>query len=71
MTDKLGSVREIVDTSGNVQDQIVYDSFGNIVTETNVSNGDRFKFAGMQYDSTTVWYYDHARVVYGPRSAAS
>jgi RHS repeat-associated protein len=39
----------------------VYDSFGNILTETNASNGDRFKFAGMEYDSTTGQYYDHAR----------
>ena len=61
LTDKLGSVRDIVDTSGNELDHIVYDSFGNIVTETNATNGDRFKFAGMQYDATTGQYYDHAR----------
>ena len=42
-------------------DHIVYDSFGNIVTETDAANGDRFKFAGMQYDATTGQYYDHAR----------
>ena len=39
-------------------DTIVYDSFGNIVTETDPANGDRFKFAGMQYDATTGQYYD-------------
>jgi len=50
LTDKLGSVRDIVDTSGNELDHIVYDSFGNIVTEANASDGDRFKFAGMEYD---------------------
>ena len=50
--DKLGSMRDIVDTSGNELDHIVYDSFGNIVTETNAANGDRFKFAGMQFDQT-------------------
>ena len=61
LTDKLGSVRDIVDTSGNELDHIVYDSFGNIVTETNASNGDRFKFAGMQYDATTGQYHDQAR----------
>jgi RHS repeat-associated protein len=61
LADKLGSVRDIVDTSGNVQDHIVYDSFGNIVTETNAANGDRFKFAAMQFDATTGQYYDHAR----------
>jgi RHS repeat-associated protein len=61
LTDKLGSVREIVGTSDNVLDQIVYDPFGNIVTETNASNGDRFKFAGMQYDAAVGQYFDHAR----------
>jgi RHS repeat-associated protein len=44
-----------------VIDHIVYDSFGNITTQTNASNADRFLFAGMQYDSTTGIYYDHAR----------
>jgi len=65
LTDNLGSVRDIVSTSGTELDHIVYDSFGNIVTETDASNGDRFKFAGMQYDATTGQYYDHARW-YGP-----
>jgi hypothetical protein len=32
-------VRDIVDTSGNELDHIVYDSFGDIVTETNATNG--------------------------------
>ena len=45
-------------TSGTELDHIVYDSFGNIVTETNATNGDRFKFAGMEYDATTGQYYD-------------
>jgi RHS repeat-associated protein len=31
------------------------------VTETDAANGDRFKFAGMQFDATTQQYYDHAR----------
>ena len=61
LTDNLGSVRDIVSSSGSELDHIVYDSFGNIVTETNASNGDRFKFAGMQYDSTTGQYFDLAR----------
>ena len=51
--DKLDSVRDIVSSAGSVLDHVVYDSFGNVTTETNASNGDRFKFAGMEYDSTT------------------
>jgi RHS repeat-associated protein len=65
LADKLGSVRDVVDTSGSVIDHIVYDSFGNIVTETNASNGDRFKFAGMQYDAAIGQHFDNARW-YGP-----
>ncbi len=54
-------MRDIVSTSGTELDHIVYDSFGNIVTETNATNGDRFKFAGMEYDATAGQYYDRAR----------
>jgi RHS repeat-associated protein len=61
LTDKLDSVRDIVSSSGSVLDHVVYDSFGNIVTETSASNGDRFKFQGMQWDVVTGQYYDHAR----------
>jgi len=61
LTDNLGSVRDIVNTSGTVIDHIVYDSFGNIVTETNATNGDRFKFAGMEWDTAIGQYYDRAR----------
>ena len=50
LPDKLGSVRDIVSTTGTELDHVVYDSFGNIVTETDAANGDRFKFAGMEYD---------------------
>ena len=61
LTDELGSVTDIMSKSAATLDHIVYDPFGNIVTETNATNGDRFKFAGMQYDSATGLYYDHAR----------
>ena len=61
MTDQLGSVRDVVSTSGTVLDHIVYGSFGNIISQTNSSNGDRFLFTGMEYDATTGIYYDHAR----------
>jgi RHS repeat-associated protein len=61
LPDKLGSVRDIVSTTGTELDHIVYDSFGNIVTETNAASGDRFKYAGMQYDAAIDEYYDNAR----------
>jgi RHS repeat-associated protein len=61
LPDKLGSVRDIAGSSGTVLDHVVYDSFGNIVTETNATNGDRFKYAGMEYDAAVGIYYDRAR----------
>jgi RHS repeat-associated protein len=60
LTDQLGSVVAIASTSA-VLDQIVYDPFGNIVTQTNATDAVRFGFAGMEYDSVTGLYYDHAR----------
>jgi RHS repeat-associated protein len=65
LTDMLGSVRDIISTAGTVLDHVVYDSFGNIVTETNGTNGDRLKFAGMELDSLAGQYYDRART-YNP-----
>jgi RHS repeat-associated protein len=61
LTDKLGSVRDIVSSSGTDLDHIVYDAFGNIVSQSGASYGDRFMFAGMQYDPSTGQYFDHAR----------
>ena len=61
LTDNLGSVTDVVNTSGTDLDHIVYDPYGNIVTQTNATNAVRFGFAGMEYDSVTGLYYDHAR----------
>ena len=38
--------RDVASSSGSVLDHVVYDSFGNVLTETNASNGDRFKICG-------------------------
>ncbi len=61
LTDNLGLVTDVVNTSGTDLDHVVYDPYGNIVTQTNATNGVRFGFAGMEYDSVTWLYYDHAR----------
>jgi RHS repeat-associated protein len=61
LTDQAGSVRDIATTSGSLIDHVKYSSFGNILAESNPSNGDRFKFAGREYDATTGLYYNRAR----------
>jgi RHS repeat-associated protein len=61
LTDKLGSVRLVVNSSGSVVDTITYDSYGNITNETSPSNGDRFKFTGREWDSEIASYFYRAR----------
>ncbi len=60
LADRLGSVGDIVDNSGTVIDHIDYTAFGT-PTQSNPSEGDRFGFAGMQYDAVIGQYYDQAR----------
>lgn len=60
LTDRLGSVRDIVDTSGTVLYHTGYDSFGNKVSTTG-SGGDRFGFTGREYDAALNLYYYRAR----------
>jgi RHS repeat-associated protein len=56
-TDRLGSVRDITDGAGTVVDHINYDSFGNVLSETNPAAGSRYKFTGRELDSTTGLYH--------------
>jgi len=58
LTDNVGSVRQLVTTSGTVQDQITYDPFGNVLSESNPSNGDRFKYTSEPWDSAIGLQYN-------------
>jgi len=60
LTDRLGSVRDIVNNSGAVIDHLDYDGFGN-ATETQAGNGDRYKWTGREFDSETGLQYNRAR----------
>jgi RHS repeat-associated protein len=63
LTDRLGSVRDIVNGGGVVTYSVYYDSFGNIPSgaETNPTNGDRFKFTGREWDGEIGQYYSRER----------
>jgi RHS repeat-associated protein len=54
-------VRQIVSAGGSVLDTLTYGTFGNVLSETNAANGDRFKYAGGEYDSVTGNYHFGAR----------
>jgi RHS repeat-associated protein len=60
LTDNVGSIRQLVDNAGAVQDTLTYrDSYGNNPSDN--GTGDRFKFTGREYDSETGLYYYRAR----------
>jgi RHS repeat-associated protein len=51
----------MTDGSGVVQDRIAYDGFGNILSETNSSFGDRFKYTGREWDAVVGLQHNGAR----------
>jgi RHS repeat-associated protein len=61
LVDRQGSVRALVNGSGSIIDQITYDAFGGVVSETNASVGDRYKYTGREYDTLVGLQYNRAR----------
>ncbi len=58
LTDRLGSVRNILANSGAMLDRITYDAYGKITSKTSPSEGAQFAYAGMWRDGTTGLYFD-------------
>jgi hypothetical protein len=61
LPDRQGSVRDLTDATGAVQEHLTYDGFGNVVTDTNGSFGDRYKYTGRELDSATGLQYNRGR----------
>ena len=61
LTDRLGSVRDLASTSGGLLDHLAYDAYGNIVSESQPSNGDRFKWTAREWDGTTRLQFNRHR----------
>src|SRR3984885_5550389 len=51
LTDHLGSIVGVTNSSGTLQDVITYDAFGNITNETNSSWGGVYKYTGQEFDA--------------------
>ena len=49
LTDHLGSIRGLENTSGTLDDAISYDAWGSITSESSPLNGDRYKFTGREW----------------------
>jgi hypothetical protein len=50
VTNKLGSIRDIMGQDGTIRDHLDYSAFGQKATETQPSNGDRYGFTGRERD---------------------
>jgi RHS repeat-associated protein len=66
LTDRLGSVRDIINNSGTDLDSVTYSAWGQITTQTNSTNLGNFAWQGMQYDANTVLYGPRFRPTYDP-----
>jgi RHS repeat-associated protein len=66
LTDRLGSLRTVLDNSAAVKDQVTYDGWGN-ATQTNSTYGGRYLWTGRELDVETGLQYNRARY-YDPHS---
>jgi uncharacterized protein RhaS with RHS repeats len=53
LTDHLGTVRDLIDSSGTVQNHKSYDAFGNVIAETNAAIDTAFGYTGKLFDDAT------------------
>ena len=67
LQDREGSVRYLVDNTGAVHDHLTYDGYGNVLTESSPTFGDRFKYTGREFDGETGLQYNRARY-YDPKT---
>ncbi|WP_370623539.1 peroxidase family protein [cf. Phormidesmis sp. LEGE 11477] len=61
LSDHQGSVRDLIDSDGEVLNHIVYDSYGQVSSETNADVDFRFGYTGRERDEETGLYYYRAR----------
>jgi RHS repeat-associated protein len=61
LSDHQGTVRDLVNNSGVVQNHIRYDSFGRIVSQTAPALNPRFSYTGREWDSEIELYFYRAR----------
>jgi len=65
--DNQQTVRDQVNDAGTLTDHLVYDSYGNVVSQTTPSNAPRFQYTGMQSDAESGLLYDFKRY-YDPKN---
>jgi RHS repeat-associated protein len=61
LADNQGTIRDITNTAGAVQNHITYNSFGRIISQTNANVYTRFNYTGREFDGETGLYYYRSR----------
>jgi RHS repeat-associated protein len=61
LSDHQGSVRDVIDNSGTVLNHVVYDSFGQVTSESDPTFDFRFGYTGRELDEETGMMYYRAR----------
>lgn len=61
LADGLGTVRDLVDNSGALVNHITYNSFGNVISQTDPTVDNRYLFTGREFDGETGLYYYRSR----------
>ncbi|MEO1684062.1 MAG: RHS repeat-associated core domain-containing protein [Cyanobacteria bacterium J06631_12] len=61
LTDHLGTVKDLANDAGEVVNHRSYDSYGNLITQSNSSFDSRYGFTGREFDEEIGLYYYRAR----------
>jgi RHS repeat-associated protein len=61
LDDHLGSVRDLIDSSGTVANHITYDSFGKVLAQSDATRSIGYGFTGREFDAETGLQYNRAR----------
>ena len=69
LVDNQGSVRDVIDSNGQVLNHIVSDSYGQVTSETNANVNFRYGYTGRERDKETGLQYSRARY-YDSRTGA-
>ena len=61
LSDHLGTARDLVDNAGTPVNHLTYDSYGNLLAQSDPSKATRFLFTGRELDEEIGLYYYRAR----------
>lgn len=61
LNDHQGTVRDLSDESGQVANHFTFDTFGELIAQTNPAVASRYRFTGREYDDEIQLQYNRAR----------